>query len=554
MNFCSKCGSQVNPNATACGNCGAPFNQQPTNPMQSTPVSPQPDAQSMQQSTLNIPPTMANPFVQQPTSQPAHNGYQSPILPSDEKKGKTKTGVIACIIAVVLIAAGLAGYYFLTSSPKYVYQNMYKQMVNRVLDIVPEKNTDIIDKTLSLSVNIDLEDEIDSELIDLINTIKLSTNYQYDNNTKELVLKLDADYGKNSLIDAAVYANLKNSELYILAKDYYDKYVKVPVEDITADFDTSLSAGQIANIKKFKKLFAKELVKVIEAKDVRKENGKYILEISSQEIAKRYGKIFKEIADNKAILDCFNDEYRKDVEQAFKGASEYFEETAENLSEEKIKITIIKAFIGNGIKQLTMEVEESKLVFDVTKGKVEYKLVQSSEDVLTGYFKYDEGKATSKYEVLITIPELGSFKANFELKDKKVNSIEKVDSAKVIELENITESEMLDIMDQFENSKLYELIQQFASIFDIEDAHETMAIAEANYVASGIESGCALSKFTGDDICSDGVTITEALEFVSILDNTNIEYISYFDGAVHYLRLITNGKTVIYNEGDVTVY
>ena len=547
MKFCSKCGSAVEPDAQFCGNCG-------------TPVSPQPDVQSMQQSTLNIPPTMANPFVQQPTSQPepAHNGYQSPVLPGDEEKGKSKTGIIACVIAVVLIIAGLAGYYFLTSNPKYVYQSMYKQMINRVLDIIPEENADITNTTLSLSANIDLDDEldelIDSEIINLMNAIKLSANYQYDNNTKELVLKLDVDYDKDSLIDAAFFANLKNSEAYVLAKDYYDKYVKVQVEDLTEDFDTELSAEQIANIKRFKKLFVKELVKVIESKDVRKENGKYVLEISSQEIAKRYSKIFAEIADNKDILDCFNDEYKENVEQAFKEVSEYFEEAAKDLTEKKFKITITKAFIGNGIKQLTIEGEESKLVFDVTKGKVEYKLVQSSEDVFTGYFKYDDGKETSKYEVLVTIPELGSFKVNAELLGKKVTAVDKIDSTKVIELEDITESEMLDIMDKFENSKLYEVVQEFASIFDTEDSSETMAITEANYVVKGIESGCAISKVAGDDVCSDGVTVTEALEFVPLTDNTSIEYISYYGGAVHYLRLATNGKTVVYNEGDVAVY
>ena len=87
----------------------------------------------------------------------------------------------------------------------------------------------------------------------------------------------------------------------------------------------------------------------------------------------------------------------------------------------------------------------------------------------------------------------------------------------------------------------------------IDDARESAARSEANYIVSGIQTYCESSAMkteidsTYTDICADGVTTAEVSQMVN-LGNAEISGTpTYTDGKLTNIVVVSNGWTVTYD-------
>lgn len=375
------------------------------------------------------------------------------------KLGGAKLGSIIGIAVALLFVIGFTYYYFINmNNPTNIYRNLVKKGINEIYDVVYQDD-DKMNTTFNMDFDLDLEQELlDQSLLDLINKTTIGFNYQMDKDSEQLVLKLDSDYGKDSLIDLQLFVDSKNKKTYLYAKDYYDKYLEVEMDDYSSFTelfeDGELTIGQTINAKKAKKIIIDEFTKIIESEDCSKEDGAYVLKITEKEMLNRIKTAMTNLKNNQKFLDCYEDPnaMKDNISSIIDGID------VESASTETIKISINKKMLSSKIDTLVVSSMGDEVIFENKGEETTYKFNSENELVLSGYIKVKEEKNTTKSEVLVEIPEFGKLKVNLDTINENNKDIDKVNTSNVKSFDDITEAEQTEIMTKIQESKLYEII------------------------------------------------------------------------------------------------
>lgn len=395
-------------------------------------------------------------------------------------KKKSATGLVIGIIAFLILVAGAV--FALTSfeSPDKVYKRLFIEVVDDFYDDF-EITDDSVDYNFNLAFNTDIAEE---SIKELFNKIKIGFNYQLDNKNKQMMVGINSNYGQENLLNLKLFVDAKNGKNYLYAKDYFDKYLELETDDeanpLLSLFDSEkMFLVQNVDVEKVKDIFLKELTdNLFKSENCSKENGEYVFKITMRELFERLETTIKNLKSNSAFLSCFaTQEEAKSILDNW--MSNMKDVDLSTLPNDAIKASLKTSGLFKKFQKLTLSDNENEIVFEKDGNKTNYKVNANGKTELSGHIKISEAGKTKKIELLVDIPTLGKITINFDSTLNKLNKIESVDLTKTKKINDLTESEMTEILEKLEDSTLYQFIMGiFGSSYDDEYYYDDYSMYE----------------------------------------------------------------------------
>lgn len=378
------------------------------------------------------------------------------------KRGTKKLPFILLVISLILIISGIGFMYYQNNDPVAFYQNTIKKVIDKSFEGITT-NYDKTSTTFGWAAKINLiGEETENEVIDLINKTDLKLNIQVDYPKEQVVLKLDSNYDKESLVDLELFINSKDKETYIRGKDYFDKYIQWDLdEDFYLTFsemfkEINTTKVKVKDINKSKKILKKEMSKIITRKDCTKKDGALVFKITEKELANRLKTMLTNLKNNKEFLIGYeNAESIKDSITSFLDLLDIG-----SLGNNELKITVKKDMFSSEFNELTFEYNDVKIIFTANNNVTKYEVLSGDVKILDGHIKNEKVKNTDKTEFLINIPLIGNITLYYDFSMQKNINIETVDKNNSVKYEDLSQKELSEIQYNIENSKLYDLIGQ----------------------------------------------------------------------------------------------
>lgn len=408
---------------------------------------------------------------------------------SAPKKKKSKAGIVVFVLLLLLAIVGGVAYYYYTqiyTNPTVVYKQIVKTGINSLTTGTSEEITKLKAKT-KLDVDIDLdevytEDENVDKILDVINNIQATLEFQMDTNQKKAVLKLDSDYEDEELLNGDILLDAENEEVYLKAEQFFDEILEVEMEE--EDFDELKEAFEIETItpeqEKAIEIFSTEFVKIIKDDYTSKEKekitanskevnaDKYILKMTAAELVNELTTTIEVLKNNENFLNCF--EEKDKIKQVLEDALlelDYLEASED--------VTICVNLYRTGLKQefvkvdFEVEADGQKLILEVEKIENQYafKLSFEEETYCTGTVELEKiNETTTKMNMIFEAEEIGTIAINMEVECVINEAIDTMDTKDSMKMEELSDADMLRVMANLQESKLYELIEEFSDISD----------------------------------------------------------------------------------------
>lgn len=514
---CSNCGNEVDPNSAYCPVCGtkvgaeatpnpvdqasepvvdngyvAPAQepvveesiqqqpiqeeipvQQPVTPAQE-PVYQEPVQQTIQQP---VQPVVEQPVQQQPVQQ-AQPTYQAAPEPKKANNGSkhsviTLVGIIA-VVAVVIGALCLV--LFGSKSPEKIYKGMLSKAINESLaGEAATANSAIVESTVKISTDID-------DAKDMLDGLAVDAKVQYDRAAQQAVVDLNVAKGKEKYLNLKAMGDLVAKVAAVQESNLYSKMVKADIPDEFYEgleevlgkdytFETDAAANKKAakiiystiesNIKP--EWFSKEKVTT-------QENGKLtdnMLTIRETELEDLIVATVKSLRTNNDFLNCFI--YRDEIVDML----DSIQDEVEDMSDEDVVYTVHlytkgNKFAGAALVHKDEYYEEEEIIEIEKKSKKEYEIRFETNDgsdlEVLQTIKVVANKLDTNdldVEVTIDIEDEGYITVAATTNAKYNKSIELLDVSKAVDYTELTEDDMQKIMDNLQESPLYDLVEQF---------------------------------------------------------------------------------------------
>ena len=438
---------------------------------------------NQKQETIQVDPFADAPKVEQKFTTIGQANEPTP------KKKKGKAGIVVFVLLLLLaIIGGVAYYYYsqIYTNPKLVYQQIIKTGINSLVTENEEEITTFKLKTkLDVDINLEedyTEDESTEKLLDLINNVKATLDIQMDTNQKKAIVKLESDYEDEELLNADILLDATNEEVYLKAEQFLEDVLEIEMEE--EDFDELKEAFEIETItpeqRKAIGIFDSEFVKIIKDEYTSKEKekitinskeinaDKYILKMTAVELVEELTTTIESLKNNEEFLHCF--EEKDEIKQIL-------EDTLQELDYVEMDegTTICVNLYRTGLKQefvrvdFEVEAEGQKLTLQVEKtgDKYAFKLSFEEETYCTGTAGLEKIDETAvKFNLTLEAKEIGTIMLNTECNYVVNKGIDSIDTTNAVKMENLSSADMLTIMANLEESKLYELIEEFSVISD----------------------------------------------------------------------------------------
>lgn len=434
---------------------------------------------------------------------PISNASTYKVSTEAPKKKKGKKGLIALlifiIILVIAVVAGLTYYFNFYMKPDQVYKRLVESTIDSYTTKIKDLDYTTSKTSLKLDVDIDTDiDEIDEEVLDLINKTDIKVEAQTDNENKKLVLNLESDYEDEDLLNLQMYSDIDDEKTYMQLKDLLDKCIEV--EDIDDEFysfmEDALENQKITNEEKvsFEKamnILKKELVATIKPEycSSQKENltinGKNInttkntIKMNQEQFLNEFTTVIKNLKDNEEFLNCF--EEKDEIAEGLEDLIDNLEEVDTN-DESTIEIAIYtQGFVPQVVKvsgvvydeetdtTITMAVTQTEkntysIEVSTSEEEEEKEVIGIFNELLTGTInieKKSDGEGILKFES--DIPDFGKVTLNIEYSQKFNENIDEVDVKNSVKADDLTQSDQQTLMKNLQDSKLYELIENFSA-------------------------------------------------------------------------------------------
>lgn len=372
-------------------------------------------------------------------------------MEENENKKKSKILPIVVVIVIIALLAILGGLYYTNQQkPKNIFMHALNLEENK------EKDVKTVNADLALDVNINSEDESIKQVADYLNKTKLSANIQLDLEQKKGIVKLGADYENEKLIDAKATYKVGEDNAYAYVEGLFDKYFAIPVDEETRNsLNTSIEeAGKSlvedkAKTEKAYKIFTETLSKNLKDEYFSQEkaevdvNGtkvntkKSILTLTAKDLKEVVKNVSKELKDNEEFLNCFKDESKTELKNELEELINTLED--ESNTEEG---TFIMSIYTKGFNAELVKVE---IVLTDKVNTYNLSILKTEKDT---------------YRVTVSVPEEGEVTANVKVSYKVNEAIENLDTQNNINVENMSNEDMMKIYGNLQNMKIYKLISE----------------------------------------------------------------------------------------------
>ena len=436
------------------------------------------------------------------------------------KKGSSPAKKMALVVLMVTIVLGavIVLYFTLFANPVRVYRNI----VADAIDSMFVDNT--LDKqgfNVELDASLELEDKDleENPIIGLIDEVDLTFDVQIDNVTKEAVIHMDSTYDKEKLANISMFLNYEKSKVYIYAKEYFDKYVEMDLNEQLETVDVEQTqALKMKSEDDAKRIIKKELTSIITDEMCSKVENSYILKTTNVQLAKNISRALVALKLNEEFLSCF--EKPEAVKELLESYIYIIDET--ELDEQEIKITLELGLFLN-IEQSYANIAELAEVFVVKDGeKAVFEVKAENKTVMSG--QVIEANDSIASEFTISVDEVGEISLKIKFKENEIKEFDKINLNQVKKLEDLTDDDMAKIMKNIEDAKLGEIIEE------IEEYNRSIINkAQQAIIAAELANVRSLAQIAWIDAYMDGVRDDATLKnaVINELVKNNIDINKY---------------------------
>lgn len=401
-----------------------------------------------------------------------------------EKKGKKKIVLlIIAILLVVAIAAGLVYYFTIYTKPDRIYKRLIQSTIDSYTDELKDMEYTTSKTSFKLDADIDT-DEIEEDITDLINKIDIGVEVQSNNEEKQLLMNLQADYEEEDLLDFQMYCNIEEEKAYMQLENLLNKYIEV--EDVDDEFYSILSealenqkmtTSKKVSLQKAMEIIKKELTNVIKKEycSAQKEeitvNGKTvsttknILKMNTRQLKDECTTVLKNLKDNEEFINCF--EEKDEVSEMLENSIEQFEDLDAD-DESTMEIAIYTEGFMQKVAKFTLTVKDSDetvtMAFTKTaENTYNFEISTQEDTVCTGILTLKEkNDEEGVIQLEANIPDFGKLKLNIEYSQKFNENIDIVDVTNSVKADELTDADQQTLVTNLQKSKLYELMESFS--------------------------------------------------------------------------------------------
>lgn len=364
-----------------------------------------------------------------------------------KKSNKGLVAVLAIIVIAILVGVG---YYFLRpTSPKDVFvggiNSAFESSEKQLAEEVKKINT-----TVTLSGNIESSDEEINQVAKYINEGKMSYNVQLDKETKKILLSANIDYKDENLLSGKLYYENGDENVYLYVQDLFDKYFKFNLKEAVKNEDdlssiqnmfngdVSTTVGKIDS-KKVATILKDTIVSNLKDEYFTKEKvdglTKNTMKLTITELKQMIKNITTSLKDNQEFLNCF--EKKEEIKEGLEDLLKEIDETDADEEISNIEVSIYTKGMKNEVEKFEIKLTNSK-----------------SEQMIINITETEEGK----FVIDADIPEVGKVKLNLEVKNDTNTDIENVNVSDSVEINNMSQGDMLKLYGNLMNMKLYKYI------------------------------------------------------------------------------------------------
>ena len=387
----------------------------------------------------------------------------TPELPKEEPKKNKKLiiGIVAGVIALVVILLGV-----------FFYMSQFKSADKRITNVVNKAfselkfNNDNLEKT-SGNMNVDGKVSVGST------SYSASFDVKYGVDMLEKLMNFNITLNNLNvgmeLLDEPLHVNtyIADSKVYALFSNFYDKYVYTNVDGMDEIFNV-VEQNDI-DYKVVVDGFKEAMIAGLKSAD-KKQNLKGMNNVIKIELTESNQKKITEAAKKSALNnDKFLTELTKLTGKDIKTLKSELENenVTENIKDTKGYIELVTNFFGSELIELNVKTEEIEL--NVKDKIVSFKLVQDSKTIGEGKINLETKKnaktkdTTMKIEMTIYVENQAySVDLNVKVSDDVNPSVEKTDLKNSVNIENMSQDDMLTIYDKVSKfGKLGVFISQY---------------------------------------------------------------------------------------------
>lgn len=403
------------------------------------------------------------------------------------KKKRKKGPIVFLLILIVAIVAAL-GYYFLYySTPEQVIKRTISSSMNSYKNDTKNTNYNTSKTNVSIDANITANtDYIDKDVIDLINKTEISFDVQSSKEDKQLIVNLESNYGKDPLINMQMFSDAKNEKTYIYLKDLLNKYIEIDEDNTYYEGLIELFEAQNGlesendKAQKASNIVEKEILGIIKSEycssqkvDINVNNEKVnatknTVKMNMAQFKKELSQIFNNLKNNQEYLNCF--ESSENIGGMLEEAIDSIDEIEEESSFTLEFSIYTKGFLQEPVKYEVKFYEQTSMqsiAISATEiGENEYYYEITMNDMLpiiSGKMKIEErndNEGTVKF--MLNIQEIGTFELKIDYSEKYDEQIDKVDVKNSVKSDNLTLIDQINLANNLQNSKLFELIEDFS--------------------------------------------------------------------------------------------
>ena len=397
-------------------------------------------------------------------------------------KNVVKYTVIAVAIIVLVLLTLIIGYYFYRLNNAKI---VYTSTINKTLDnytkaLTSDEEIKTQDTSIKLSANINAEDEEVKKVAEYINKIDLGAN-------------VDVNYDNDKIIDGQVYYDLNYKEIYLYVEDLFDKYFKMDISSSEYDqlnemmeelleTQKEMKVGEKVSLNKASKILKEKISNKLVDEYFSKENTeviidgeqvktkKFKLSLTQVQLVDIISSICKELSEDEEFLNCW--EEKDKIKEGLENIVEQFDDVEKD-EENKIEFGIYTKGLTNEFIKFDVAVsdKENSVVLEIVKNfkdtysyQIMLKENEEEQQKIQGTLKIEEvDKDTYKYDFLITIPEFGDLRLNVEISNKMNQGIDTINKANSVNIEELTQNDLLKIQENIQKMKIYELINPLIS-------------------------------------------------------------------------------------------
>lgn len=402
-------------------------------------------------------------------------------------KTKSKKGLVAIIIAVILLIAIICGgiyYYKVYSETDVIFKRAIDNSIKAYQEEIQEEEYKTINTKIGANFKLELDEDNDEEakIIDFINALNVELNVQMDRENKQIVAKLDSKYENDNLLNADVFVDVEDKKMYMYLKDIFNKYIETDIEDeidedVTNIFNSIYANEDKENLIKASKIIGEELKNIIKKENCNREKVEITINnekknVNKNKISMTYEQLLDEfetictnLKNNQEFINCYKE--KEEVEK-------FLEELIEKIQDEKeydyedvnVEISLYTTGMLQKFVKLDMLVQENEelVKLEITKKdekSYEFKFIHNDEDLIKlDVKKINDNEFSSIVEA--NIPDTGKITMDFDISCKLNEEIDRIDTTNIVKVEDIAEEDVNTILENFGKTKLYELIDEMS--------------------------------------------------------------------------------------------